>query len=49
VRMPLWSILAWATVLLLLSTATVVTAVFAAAAVVLLAVGVFEMVLRRET
>lgn len=49
VRIPLWSILAWATVLLLLSAATVVTAVFAAAIVVLLAVGVFEMVLRTES
>ena len=46
VRIPLWSMLGWATLLLLLSAATVVTAVFAVFIVLLLAGIVFELVFR---
>jgi hypothetical protein len=46
VRIPLWSMLGWATLLLLLSAATVVTAVFALLIVLLLAGIVFELVFR---
>ena len=49
VRIPLWSTLAWATVLLLLSAATAVTAVFAVVMVLLLAGSVLELVLRHGT
>ena len=47
VRIPLWSTLAWSSVLLLLSAATVVTAVFAVVIVLLLAGTVFELVFHR--
>ena len=47
VRIPLWSMLAWSSVLLLLSAATVVTAVFAVVIVILLAGTVFELVFHR--
>jgi hypothetical protein len=46
VRIPLWSMLGWAAVLLLLSAATAVTAVFAVVVVLLLAGSVFELVFR---
>ena len=46
VRIPLWSILAWAALLLLLSAATAVTAAFAVVIVLLLACNVFELVFR---
>lgn len=46
VRIPLWSMLGWAALLLLLSTATAVTAGFAVVIVLLLASSVFELVFR---
>lgn len=46
VRIPLWSMLGWAAILLLLSAATAVTAGFAAVIVLLLAGSVFELVFR---
>jgi hypothetical protein len=46
VRIPLWSMLGWATLLLLLSAATTVTAVFAVVIVLLLAGSVFELIFR---
>jgi hypothetical protein len=45
-RIPLWSMLGWAALLLLLSAATAVTAVFAVVIVLLLAGSVFELVFR---
>jgi hypothetical protein len=48
VRLPLWSTLAWAAVLLLLSAATTVTAIFATVIVLLLAGMVFELVFRHD-
>ena len=44
VRIPLWSMLGWATLLLLLSAATTVTAVFAVVVVLLLAGSAVELV-----
>jgi hypothetical protein len=46
VRIPLWSMLGWAAILLLLSAATAVTAGFAVVIVLLLAGNVFELVFR---
>jgi hypothetical protein len=46
VRIPLWSTLGWAALLLLLSAATAVTAVFAVVIVLLLAGCIFELVFR---
>jgi len=46
VRIPLWSTLVWATLLLLLSAATVVTTVFAVVIALLLTCTVFELVFR---
>ena len=44
VRIPLWSMLVWATLLLALSAATMVTAIFAIVIVLLLACSVFELI-----
>lgn len=46
VRLPLWSTLAWGALLLLLSAATTVTAIFGIAIVLLLSGMVFELVFR---
>lgn len=49
VRTPLWSMLGWAALLLLLSAATAVTAIFAVAIVLVLAGSVFELVFRHAS
>ncbi len=49
VRIPLWSMLGWAALLLLLSAATVVTAMFAVVIVLVLACSVFELVFRHAS
>jgi len=48
VRIPLWSMLGWAAILLLLSAATAVTAGFTVVIVLLLAGSVFELVFRHD-